>query len=74
MPTDTPAAAVVEVDMVRVVAADVLVVWPFEPRRFTLLQIAQANGLAGWGSGIGRRARGERREPRYLSRESSFKP
>lgn len=55
MPTDTPAAAAVEADMLRMV--DVLVC-PFDFTRLTLmlLQIAQENGLAGFGHGG--RARG----------------
>lgn len=59
MPTDTPALAVVEADMVRMVEVEVEVsVCPIGPTRLTLtLQIAQANGLAGVGKGVVREGR-----------------
>lgn len=52
IPTETPEVAVVEADMARMVLVEVLVC-PFELTRLTLtlLQIAQASGLAGFGHG-----------------------
>lgn len=70
MPTDTPLVAAVEADMVRMVE---VLVCPLELTRLmlTLLQIAQANGLAGFEHGQGR-ARGAMGQPCSLPRETEL--